>query len=132
MKTKNGLLTIVKKHGDSIVCRCECGQTIKTTKDKFYKAKSCGCLKIKRLQERSKIKVGTKFGFLEAIEPFGKDDYGNYLWLCRCFCGNERKIRSSKLLSGKSKSCGCVASALRNESFYSNHPALAEKVLKKK
>lgn len=28
-------------------------------------------------------------------------------WICFCECGNEKKIRGTALLSGKSRSCGC-------------------------
>lgn len=29
-------------------------------------------------------------------------------WICKCECGNEKSISSSKLLSGNIKSCGCL------------------------
>lgn len=33
---------------------------------------------------------------------------GRFYWLCRCDCGTEREVFSTKLLKGRSKSCGCV------------------------
>lgn len=29
-------------------------------------------------------------------------------WLCRCTCGEVRPVRSSRLRSGVTKSCGCI------------------------
>src|SRR5690625_2723924 len=29
-------------------------------------------------------------------------------WLCRCECGNKKVVRRDHLLSGKTKSCGCL------------------------
>ena len=32
----------------------------------------------------------------------------NYMWLCRCDCGNEIVVLSGNLLKGNTKSCGCI------------------------
>lgn len=29
-------------------------------------------------------------------------------WVCRCTCGNEKPVRSSRLRSGVTRSCGCI------------------------
>lgn len=29
-------------------------------------------------------------------------------WLCKCVCGNEKIVRSTELLKGDTKSCGCM------------------------
>lgn len=50
-----------------------------------------------------------RFGRQVAIEPCGKNKYGNILWLCKCDCGNEHIVASGKLVQGKSRSCGCLA-----------------------
>jgi hypothetical protein len=130
MKNKNGQLSVVKRNGNNLVCRCDCGELIKTTKAKFYKAKSCGCLRTQALKSRSKIHQSDKFGFLEAIRPLEKDAHGNSRWECLCFCGSRIVVRSSNLLSGKSKSCGCVSAGIRNETYYANHPELAKRYIK--
>ena len=33
---------------------------------------------------------------------------GNKEWLCRCKCGTEKVIKTQRLISGDSKSCGCM------------------------
>lgn len=53
---------------------------------------------------------GQRFGKLTAIEPVGYDHRKSVLWLCKCSCGNEVIVRSSRLKSGHTKSCGCLKS----------------------
>ena len=52
--------------------------------------------------------TGQKFGKLTVIKPVGKNQKGNYLWECECACGNTSIVRSSNLLTGDTKSCGCL------------------------
>ncbi len=53
---------------------------------------------------------GRRFGRLTAIEPTGEHaSDGCYYWLCRCDCGKMTVTSSSKLLQGKTVSCGCYA-----------------------
>jgi len=33
-------------------------------------------------------------------------------WLCKCRCGTLKYVNAQNLLSGKSKSCGCLSAAL--------------------
>lgn len=70
---------------------------------------------------------GQRFGKLTAIKPVGRNKHGNYFWLCKCDCGNEKTVRSSSLLSGYTRSCGCLATSARTENikkangFYHGH-----------
>lgn len=52
--------------------------------------------------------AGRVFGRLRALRATGTDGNGSVKWLCRCDCGNVKEIRGSSLLSGNSKSCGCL------------------------
>lgn len=52
--------------------------------------------------------TGMRFGKLVAIEPAGKNKFGNYQWLCKCDCGSEIIALSGNLLKGNTKSCGCI------------------------
>jgi len=53
--------------------------------------------------------TGKKFGRLTAVRFFCKDKNGNNpKWLCECDCGKEKPIAKSKILSGWTKSCGCL------------------------
>lgn len=56
--------------------------------------------------------TGQKFGRLTVLGR--TDDYVSpkgdrtIQWLCLCECGNERKVQSSHLKDGHTKSCGCL------------------------
>lgn len=49
-----------------------------------------------------------RFGRLIAIYPISKGVNKHVIWLCHCSCGNLTKVRSNSLLSGDTKSCGCL------------------------
>lgn len=52
--------------------------------------------------------VGQRFGRWVVIGPAPKGKYGHAQWQCRCDCGNVRAVIQSKLITGWSKSCGCI------------------------
>lgn len=56
---------------------------------------------------------GQRFGKLIVLEraenrirESGRQDV---VWVCKCDCGNSKNIRSTYLLQGLTKSCGCIA-----------------------
>jgi len=50
-----------------------------------------------------------KFGRLTVVCPTGKrSKQRGVIWLCRCDCGNLKEVRSDQLISGITKSCGCL------------------------
>jgi 5-methylcytosine-specific restriction endonuclease McrA len=48
-----------------------------------------------------------RFGKLVAVCKVGKDKHGNSLWKCNCQCGTVKIIPTTRLLLGRSRSCGC-------------------------
>lgn len=45
---------------------------------------------------------------LDSVKQVGKKrPRPEYMWRCRCLCGNERVVCSGHLRSGHNKSCGC-------------------------
>lgn len=52
--------------------------------------------------------TGKQFERLLVIEKTNKRSGHNTVWLCKCQCGKEKNIASSALLSGATKSCGCI------------------------
>jgi hypothetical protein len=60
--------------------------------------------------------LGEKFGLLtpykEATSPTTDKGRATF-WVCRCACGNVAKVRQDRLLSGKTRSCGCLKDAHR-------------------
>lgn len=57
------------------------------------------------------IAVGTSFGRLTLLEHLPPPKYGakNHRGRFRCECGQERTIRISDVINGRSRSCGCYA-----------------------
>ena len=73
------------------------------------------------------IMVGKTFHRWTVLrETTQKNNNGNYLCLAQCKCGTKRMVSCSSIRSGKSKSCGCIASektAKRNKTHQkSKHP----------
>lgn len=53
--------------------------------------------------------TGKNFYRLKVIKCIGKNKHGQYLWECKCDCGNKKTISSNSLMQGHTKSCGCLA-----------------------
>lgn len=55
---------------------------------------------------------GEQFGRLTVISLQRKDLDGHTYWNCRCICGTylhgDRAVRGSRLVSGWTRSCGCL------------------------
>lgn len=51
--------------------------------------------------------AGKTFGKWTVLDDYiqGKDRH--IRWLCKCTCGNERYVSSTKLRNGESLCCGC-------------------------
>ncbi len=80
-------------------CTCDCGKKVVATTDALTSGhtKSCGCIRIARLQ-------GKRFGRLlvrELVFVAGKPR-----WSCACDCGNEH-VTSTNALRFRVRSCGC-------------------------
>jgi hypothetical protein len=52
--------------------------------------------------------TGENFGRLTVLSKNGSDKKGYALWECRCDCGNYKTVRSDKLKSKSTSSCGCL------------------------
>ncbi len=48
------------------------------------------------------------FGRLTVIKFFGTNGANRALWICKCRCGKTKTILSDSLVSGRTKSCGCL------------------------
>ena len=96
---KFGMLTAIEHLGyGQWHCLCDCGRErdARSSKLRSGKIKDCGCLRRRDI-------AGKKFGNWTA----GSHVYGGN-WRCRCDCGKTALVPSGRLLSGKSKSCGCL------------------------
>lgn len=55
-----------------------------------------------------------KFGMLTVLQE-DKNEKGYPICLCSCDCGNTKTVYKSNLLSGRTKSCGCLEKANREK-----------------
>lgn len=115
-------------------CLCDCGveKTVYGCSLTSGLTKSCGCLKLEQVSERSKNNVkdlsGQKFGRLLVVDRnFDKQEkmqVNSAYWNCQCDCGNDVIVRGSNLMRSikPTQSCGCFAkesTAERNKKLYS-------------
>ena len=95
-------------------CLCDCGGTTTTTcaKLKSGHTKSCGCLQRERTSEASKKDLTKmKFGRLTVLERVSKmGEHAKYR--CKCDCGTTIIVEGGNLVTGATKSCGCIRSEM--------------------
>ncbi len=60
------------------------------------------------MPREAKDLTGEKYGRLIVVECTGRNKHGRPLWLCECECNNKIIVSSPRLLSGNTKSCGCL------------------------
>ncbi len=126
--------TEVDEKGKSLqLCVCDCGTNMKihTYRLKNGSTVSCGChsrdiakermtkigAELARRHQMDKplaVKAGDKFGMLTIQKELApqKESSGRNrrTVLCICDCGNEKIISVRRLLSGNTRSCGCLRS----------------------
>lgn len=59
--------------------------------------------------------TGKRFGRLTVVSLHPKrDKFNRARWMCKCDCGNETVVRSSYLINGDTKSCGCIVHEIKD------------------
>ena len=90
-------------------CRCKlCGSitTASTTELKSGHKKSCGCIKKK---PKAKDLTGQTINYLKVIKRVGTNQHRRAVWRCKCLlCGKYTDVPTNYLISGNTKSCGCL------------------------
>lgn len=91
-------------------CKCSCGNVVVLSTAQLNYRVSCGCAQHKKRTNRDI--TGQKFGNLTVLYRTDinnkKDRHKKPTWLCRCKCGNTVEIIRSNLVSGNTRSCGCL------------------------
>lgn len=105
-------------------CRCECGRTHYTMAYRIINksVKSCGCRHIEQAKKaafklgllKKKDITGQVFGKLTALECTGKKKYSDYIWKLRCDCGKTINRPICQVLSGGTRSCGCLVTDIHS------------------
>ena len=84
-------------------CKCDCGNTANVFGNALVSGKtaSCGCLGKNDL-------TGRRFGRLVAIRETAERRNDCVMWECLCDCGKTVHVRSHSLMTGATRSCGCL------------------------
>ena len=106
-------------------CECDCGNICYVNsyclKDKL--TTSCGCYQREQTSEcNTNNLIGQKFGKLTVVKKHNSTKR-RVVWECICDCGNVCHVVGGNLVSGNTKSCGCINSCGETEikSFLSNN-----------
>lgn len=94
-------------------CRCDCGKecVIYGKSMRSGATVSCGCFNKENAVRLGKTKAknltGMRFGRLVVLD---RVETNNHLamWMCKCDCGKDSVVSSGRLMSGNTKSCGCL------------------------
>lgn len=90
-------------------CKCDCGNIFVSRADAILnnRVKSCGC----GLGKYPNL-IGNKYGILTPLKIDLETSQSRHrcYYYCKCDCGNHTTVRSSQLLDGSTKSCGCLRS----------------------
>jgi hypothetical protein len=94
------------KMTDACTCQCDCGTTKQYQVHNLVggMSTSCGC---SSSNWGSRNLLGKKFGRLTVVGQSFRQGKRRY-WPCSCECGNTVHIVTNRLLSGHTKSCGCL------------------------
>lgn len=96
-----GLLEVIDASGASWKVRCVCGITKSVLRQHLRRGviTSCGCRGLADLS-------GRRFGRLTVL---GRSDRNDGRWVARCDCGAETRVPRTRLETGGTRSCGCLA-----------------------
>ena len=97
-------------------CLCECGNMIKVEGYLLRAGRKthCGC------QPRTNVKNLTdkKFGRLTPLRRKTGFPDGKSRWQCQCDCGKFTDVLTHCLISGGTRSCGCLKKKSVQKNFY--------------
>lgn len=93
-------------------CKCDCGNFVIVfgcnLKKKTH-SRSCGCLQREMTSKRcAKDISGERYGRLVAVKITSQRSGSGIIWECRCDCGGVIYARAGNLMSGHTRSCGCL------------------------
>ena len=115
-----GRLVAIKKTDKRIsnrvvwLCQCDCGNQVEVTSSHLNSGQttSCGCA---RAGANRIDLTGRRYGRLVVLSQTEKRSGNSVIWRCQCDCGKLADVSASKLLTGATKSCGCLSAEVRRE-----------------
>lgn len=99
-------------------CVCACGYKARVRAKSLtsHRSRSCGCMKSEMQRERGSDLTGETFSRWLVLGRAQDLVYANGVtvrqWRCRCQCGTIKVLLVNPLVSGKSRSCGCLKADL--------------------
>ena len=94
---------VYRKRGELVNARCEAKALL--TGKSYYVQKTIVLLEVIKIGRPVKDLTGMNFNELTVLQFWGIKDKVAY-WECVCSCGKEIIVQGSRLISGKTKSCG--------------------------
>lgn len=116
---KFGKLTVIsfeKRENNTVLwkCKCDCGNIIFTTTSELNSQRKTSC------HECTKHNfIGERYGMLTVISEAGIINHKRSL-NCKCDCGKTTTVVASKLINGRTKSCGCMRRIARKTKSINN------------
>lgn len=101
--------------------QCDCGATKEVMGKHLISGaiQSCGCLSRETTSKVRRLRlVGKKFGKLTVLRDTGTASRST--WECQCECGNVAMVTGDRLVSGNTKSCGCLQKEVAS-AYYTTH-----------
>lgn len=95
------------------ICDCDNDKNIVVSGDylKGSKCPSCGCEARKNRIEKNRIdNIGEKYGRLTIVDMIWDTERSKAV--CKCDCGNDYIVVKADIISGHTKSCGCLHSEI--------------------
>lgn len=96
-------------------CMCSCGLNSVVIVSGYNltsgRTKSCGCIQKERSSETNTADLtGKIFGHLKVLRRLGSNKFGQTQYECVCDCGNPNTVvvDGYSLVTGNTKSCGCL------------------------
>lgn len=123
---------LAERRNNSVVwlCQCDCGNKLTlTTKelrnDGLISCHDCGT-KRNPLKQRATL-IGKKFNHLTVLEATDRRSGGCIVYKCECDCPEHTitYVSSSELVSGGTKSCGCIARKYQSGDIINNRKILS-------
>lgn len=117
--------TTQDKRGMWWKCSCECGNQVILNTRQLLEHKSCGCKEYSK--KTVKDITGNRYGLLKALSRVDMQEKGTrQRWLCLCECGSQIEVVRSNLVSGNTRSCGCLDDRINSKPVSKQQRAIAE------
>lgn len=115
-----------KSGAKRFLCICECGKEVIVQAGNLQSgcSKSCGCMKGQLVTKgKTKDLAGQVFSRLTVNNLVGYNKHAGAVWNCACECGATTNVVAAYLISGKTRSCGCLGRELTAKIFTKENPA---------